>query len=119
MKMNHQTQQQSGDKRQLLRNSLNLIFLLFFILIFSSATGHGEFFIRNSVAFDVSARMEYLGMPLEEATKTIIMEKLPSQGGTGGLIAIDKDGNISMPFNTTMMYRGYLKASGEIEVMAY
>jgi len=74
-----------------------------------SCTGHGEYFIRNSVAFDVSARMLYLDETLEKAAGYIINEKLKSMGANGGLIALDKDGNLSMPFNTSGMFRGYVK----------
>ena len=74
-----------------------------------SCTGHGEYFIRNSVAFDVSARMLYLGETLEKAAGYIINEKLKSMGANGGLIALDKEGNLSMPFNTSGMFRGYVK----------
>ncbi len=73
-----------------------------------SCTGHGEFFIREAVAHDMSARMKYLGESVEEAGDFIIREKLKKMGGDGGLIAIDKDGNITMPFNTSGMYRGYV-----------
>lgn len=74
-----------------------------------SCTGHGEYFIRNSVAFDVSARMLYLGETLEKTAGYIINEKLKSMGANGGLIALDKEGNLSMPFNTSGMFRGYVK----------
>jgi L-asparaginase / beta-aspartyl-peptidase len=84
-----------------------------------SATGYGEYFMRSVVAYDISAMMEYRGMPLEEAGKTVIMEKLKNQKADGGLIAIDKDGNITMPFNTNAMFRGYVKSSGEQEVAIY
>lgn len=78
-----------------------------------SCTGHGEYFIRNVVGYDVSAMMEYAGKNLQEATDTIIHEKLKQQGGDGGLIAVDKDGNVAMPFNTLNMFRGYVKSTGE------
>jgi len=84
-----------------------------------SCTGHGEFFIRNSVAFDVSARMLYLGETLEKSASYIIMEKLKAQGAAGGLIALDKDGNIAMPFNTPGMFRGFVSAGGKAEVMMF
>ena len=84
-----------------------------------SCTGHGEYFIRNSVAYDVSARMLYLGETLEQAAVYIINEKLKSQGGTGGLIAVDKNGNISMPFNTPGMFRGYIKQGAEPLVLMF
>lgn len=77
-----------------------------------SCTGHGEFFIRNVVAYDVSALMEYRRMTLDEAATQEIMEKLKGQGAEGGLIAIDKDGNITMPFNTDAMLRGYITSEG-------
>jgi len=75
-----------------------------------SCTGTGEYFMRNVIAYDVSALMEYRGFSLEEAANYLIREKLKSQGGGGGLIAIDKEGNIAMPFNTNAMFRGYAKA---------
>ncbi len=73
-----------------------------------SCTGHGEYFIRHAVAFNVSARYKYLGETLEEAADYIINTELNSEAGNGGLVAVDKDGNIAMPFNSTGMYRGYL-----------
>lgn len=80
-----------------------------------SCTGHGEYFIRYAVAHDLSALMAYRGMSLSAAASHIIHEKLMPAGGGGGLIAVDKDGNITMPFNTSGMYRGYAKP-GEREV---
>lgn len=82
-----------------------------------SCTGHGEYFIRNSVAYDVSARMLYLKETVEQASNYIIYTKLKDQGGTGGLIAVDKDGNIAMPYNTKGMLRGYVTESGLKEVV--
>lgn len=84
-----------------------------------SCTGHGEYFIRNVVAYDVSALMEYKGMTLEQATKEVVMKKLKEQGGEGGLIAIDAKGNIAMPFNTPGMYRAYILKNGKSEVKIY
>lgn len=84
-----------------------------------SCTGHGEFFIRNSVAYDVSARMLYLGETVEEASGFIVNEKLKSQGASGGLIALDKDGNIAMPFNTSGMFRGYVKKGEKAQVYVF
>ncbi len=75
-----------------------------------SCTGTGEYFMRNVIAYDVSALMEYRGWSLEQSATYLINEKLKSQGGGGGLIAVDKDGNIAMPFNTNAMFRGYAKA---------
>ncbi len=74
-----------------------------------SATGHGEYFIRYTVARDIAAMMEYGGYTLEEASNKIINEKLVEKGGTGGVVALDRYGNISMPFNTSGMYRGWRK----------
>lgn len=72
-----------------------------------SCTGHGEFFIRYAVAHDVSAMMEYGKKSLEEAANSIIHDKLLPAGGSGGLVALDYNGNVAMPFNTPGMYRGY------------
>jgi beta-aspartyl-peptidase (threonine type) len=84
-----------------------------------SATGHGEFFIRNVVAYDISAMMEYRGMPLKEAANYVIFDKLKAQGAEGGLIAIDGNGNIAMPFNTNAMFRGFTTADGRTETAIY
>lgn len=73
-----------------------------------SCTGHGEYYIRHAVAFNLSARYKYLGESLEDAARHIIHTDLNSQEGNGGLIAIDKEGNIAMEFNSTGMYRGFL-----------
>jgi len=83
-----------------------------------SCTGHGEFFIRYNVAADVSARMKYAGQSLEQASSGVINELLQKEG-MGGLIALDKSGNISMPFNTAGMFRGYAKANGENKVLLF
>ncbi|MBI3501816.1 MAG: isoaspartyl peptidase/L-asparaginase [Bacteroidetes bacterium] len=84
-----------------------------------SCTGHGEFFIRNVVAYDVSALMEYKGMTLVQAANEVVMKKLVAQGAEGGLIAIDAKGNIAMPFNSAGMYRAYKKSDGKSEVKIY
>ncbi|HZX63355.1 MAG TPA: isoaspartyl peptidase/L-asparaginase [Bacteroidales bacterium] len=84
-----------------------------------SCTGHGEYFIRNVVAYDVSARMEYKGQSLQEATRDVVNVKLKSQGAEGGLIAVDRKGNIAMPFNTALMFRGTIQPDGKIKVMIY
>lgn len=78
-----------------------------------SATGHGEFFIRYNVAHDISALMEYGKMSLEKAADLVIQKKLVDAGGSGGIIAVDRMGNISMSFNSEGMFRGYLKSTGE------
>lgn len=73
-----------------------------------SGTGYGEYFIRLNVARDISDLMAYKNLSLNDAANEVIMNKLPKLGGDGGIIAIDKNGNIAMPFNTEGMYRGYL-----------
>lgn len=84
-----------------------------------SCTGHGEYFIRYAVAHDVSARMAYGGASLEEAAETIIMEVLLEAGGDGGLIGVDKEGNVVMPFNTDGMFRAFLKEGEEPVVLMF
>ncbi|MEZ4830120.1 MAG: isoaspartyl peptidase/L-asparaginase [Bacteroidia bacterium] len=84
-----------------------------------SCTGHGEFFIRNVIAYDVSAIMEYSGKTLADAAAFVIHDKLAALGGTGGLIAVDRNGNIAMPFNTDGMFRAYIKSNGETAVEIY
>lgn len=83
-----------------------------------SCTGHGEYFIRYTVARDIAALMEYKGLSLKDACDTIVYKKLVAKGGEGGLIAIDKNGNIEMPFNSSGMYRGWAK-DGKREVKIY
>ena len=84
-----------------------------------SCTGWGEYFIRYAVAYDVHARMAYGGASLREASDAVIHGTLVEKGGTGGLIALDRMGNVAMPFNTPGMYRGYAKAGGEREIKFY
>ncbi|MCX2573013.1 isoaspartyl peptidase/L-asparaginase family protein [Pedobacter sandarakinus] len=83
-----------------------------------SATGWGEFYIRNVVAKTISDLMEYKGLSVSEASK-IALDKVDKMGGDGGLIALDKKGNIAMPFNTEGMYRGAVTADGKVEVSIY
>jgi beta-aspartyl-peptidase (threonine type) len=87
-----------------------------------SATGHGEYFMRAVVAHSIAARMEHGGMSVEEAARTVIMDELPQMepdGGTGGVIAMDAQGNIAMPFNTPGMYRGYIDTEGNMVIRIY
>ncbi len=84
-----------------------------------SATGHGEYFIRHVVAYDISVRMLYLGNSLEEASRDVVEKKLKDLGVNGGVIAVDLHGNISMPFTTSAMFRGYVKENGESEVKIF
>lgn len=83
-----------------------------------SCTGWGEYYIRNVVAYDLSALMEYKGLSVQEAGKTVI-KKVGDMGGDGGLIALDKNGNMAMPFNTEGMYRGAVTKDGKIEIYIY
>ena len=83
-----------------------------------SATGDGEYFVRATVAHDVSALMEYRGMSLKEAAQSVL-DKVAKLGGSGGLIAIDRQGNIALPFNTSGMYRGYVDPNGKFVVEIY
>ncbi|WP_323134425.1 isoaspartyl peptidase/L-asparaginase family protein [Tellurirhabdus rosea] len=84
-----------------------------------SATGHGEYFIRSVVGYDISALMEYKGYSLQKAADEVVMKKLVQRGGEGGVIALDRKGNIAMPFNSEGMYRGFIKADGTMEVRIY
>ncbi|MCB0737176.1 MAG: isoaspartyl peptidase/L-asparaginase [Bacteroidetes bacterium] len=72
-----------------------------------SCTGHGEFFIKNAVAYDMHALMEYKGYTVQQAAQEIIQDKLVKQKALGGLIAVDKNGNVAMEFNTPGMFRAY------------
>jgi beta-aspartyl-peptidase (threonine type) len=83
-----------------------------------SATGDGEYFIRATVGHDVSALMEYRGMPLKEAAQTVL-DKVAKLGGNGGLIAIDRQGNMALPFNTSGMYRRYVDQNVKFVVEIY
>jgi L-asparaginase / beta-aspartyl-peptidase len=74
-----------------------------------SCTGSGEYFIRGVAAYDVSCLMEYKGLTLQEACDTVVHDRLLALGGDGGLIAVDANGNVALPFNTDGMYRGYYK----------
>lgn len=72
-----------------------------------SCTGTGEVFIRALAAYDIAALMDYGGLSLSEACERVVMEKLPALGGSGGLIAIDHEGNVALPFNSEGMYRAW------------
>lgn len=83
-----------------------------------SCTGWGEFYIRNVAAKTISDLMEYKKMPVAAAAANVLA-KIGKMGGDGGLIALDKKGNMTMPFNTEGMYRGAITADGKIEVYIY
>ncbi len=84
-----------------------------------SATGHGEFFIRAAVTHDISARMAYGGLSLQDAADQVIQKKLVEMGGSGGVIAVDHEGNVGMSFNTEGMYRAYMKGGGQPVIKIY
>lgn len=79
-----------------------------------SCTGHGEYFMRYVVAYDVAAKMNYERKSLQTASKEVINHILEKAGGKGGLIGLDSKGNVTMPFNTEGMYRGYVTESGRM-----
>jgi beta-aspartyl-peptidase (threonine type) len=77
-----------------------------------SATGHGELFIRYTVARDICARVEYGHVPLAQAAEAVVMHELAAAHGDGGVIALDAEGHWALPFNTPGMYRGYITEDG-------
>lgn len=81
-----------------------------------SCTGQGEAFMRGVIAYDVSAQMEYAGAELGRAATNAINQRLP---GRGGLIALDRKGNVALPFNTEGMYRGWIDAGGIAHTAIY
>lgn len=78
-----------------------------------SGTGHGEFFIRGVVCYDIAAKMKYQGVALTNAADEVVMRQLKDAGGRGGVIAVDAKGNVAMPFNSEGMYRGVIRADGK------
>ena len=78
-----------------------------------SATGHGEYFIRHTVARDICARMELAGETLTEAADVVVHDTLVKASGDGGIIAVDAEGNVALTFNTPGMYRASINASGD------
>ncbi len=81
-----------------------------------SATGWGEYFIRSTAARDISARVEFGGQTITEAAHALIMDVIPQLGGDGGVIALDADGNFTLPYNTDGMYRGWVDRDGVAHV---
>lgn len=84
-----------------------------------SCTGHGEFFIRNAVAYDVAARLKYSSVTLREATHTIINDKLKKIDASGGLIAVDAKGNIATPFNSEGMFHASIGPDGKAHIAIF
>jgi len=83
-----------------------------------SATGHGEYFIRHAAAHEIASRMRYLGETLDVASSHVV-EELAKIGGSGGLIAVDAQGHVSLPFNSSGMYRGVIGVDGEPRTAIY
>lgn len=84
-----------------------------------SSTGTGEVFMRTVAAYDVAALIEYAGMTLQQATDKVVMEKLVALAGSGGMIAIDRLGNVCLPFNSEGMYRGFGRVGQSPTVAIY
>ncbi len=84
-----------------------------------SATGHGEYFIRATVARDICSRVQYQGLDLAAAADAVINGQLRDMGGDGGIIALDTKGNIALTFNTPGMYRASVDVEGNLEVRIY
>jgi beta-aspartyl-peptidase (threonine type) len=84
-----------------------------------SCTGHGEFFIRSVVAYDISCLIEYKNLTLKEACESVVQQKLVKIGGEGGLIALDAKGNIELPFNSEGMYRASKKQIQNVYIGIY
>jgi beta-aspartyl-peptidase (threonine type) len=84
-----------------------------------SATGWGEYFIRLAVAHDICARVRYAGQSIAQASDTVIMERVPALGGDGGVIVLDAQGHVHMPFNTSGMYRAAIDGDGKRSIAIY
>jgi beta-aspartyl-peptidase (threonine type) len=84
-----------------------------------SGTGHGEYFMRYTVGHDISALMEYRGWSVEKAAKEVVHRKLAGAGGKGGVICVDRNGNIAMEYNTTGMLRAWANSKGEKGVRVF
>jgi beta-aspartyl-peptidase (threonine type) len=79
-----------------------------------SATGHGEIFIRYAAAHEIASRMRYAGQSLDQASRAVVIDMLAPAGGSGGIIAVDHAGNVSLPFNCSGMYRGVVKGDNRL-----
>ena len=84
-----------------------------------SCTGHGEFFIRGVVAYDIACLIEYKALSLAEACRVVLFDKLLPLGGEGGLVAVDAAGNVELPFNSEGMYRAWKTSGGSEGVAIY
>ena len=84
-----------------------------------SATGHGEYFIRATVARDICARVQYTGASLQQAADQVVIQKQVNMGGSGGIISLDPQGHVSLTFNTPGMYRASIDRDGRVYVGIY
>jgi len=84
-----------------------------------SCTGYGEFFLRGVVAYDISCLMEYKGLSLQAACEKVILEKQVTLGGEGGVIGVDRTGEVALVFNSIGMYRGKIGAEGKTQVAIF
>lgn len=84
-----------------------------------SATGHGEIFIRYAACHEIASRMRHAGQALDTAARAVVMDVLAPVGGSGGLIAVDRNGEFSLPFNSSGMYRGVVTGDGVIRTAIY
>ncbi len=84
-----------------------------------SGTGHGEYFVRIAAAHDISARLRYAGQDIATAAEAVVNGSLSAQGGTGGVVAVDHQGRVAMPFNCEGMYRAMVDGAGRREVAIY
>ena len=84
-----------------------------------SCTGHGEYFIRSVVAYDISCLMQYKGLSLKQACDAVVYKKLVAIGGEGGLIALDRNGNIELPYNSEGMYRAKKSSDSPLYIGIY
>lgn len=84
-----------------------------------SGTGQGEYFIRHVAAYDIAALMKYKDLPVEAAAGAVILEKLKTSGGEGGVIALDAKGHFAAPYNTPGLFRGYVTRDGKMKVLLY
>ncbi|WP_394788684.1 isoaspartyl peptidase/L-asparaginase family protein [Rhodoferax sp.] len=84
-----------------------------------SATGHGEIFIRYAAAHEIASQLRHAGQSLDVAARAVVVDLLAPQGGSGGVIAVDKDGGFALPFNCAGMYRGVVTADGVLRTAIY
>ena len=84
-----------------------------------SGTGHGEIFIRYAAGHEIASRMRYAGQSLDEASRAVVMDMLAPAGGSGGIVAVDRSGAVSLPFNCSGMYRGYVRQDGILHTAIY